>query len=162
MAVGPLTVLACANCVIGNNQLSFLMLGVAATSLLLGCAVLAFAVRDTNGRQRATGIIAALALLAGFPMALAVSLTSVTVAGSPNLDCGSALSASRERGLPDDRALDPDQQACKAAGAARVREAQLVAVISGSVGLVLASTLLLDRRLRPDKPRGERTVSVAG
>lgn len=61
--------------------------------------------------------------------------------------CGSALAASRMRGVPTDAALDRWQLACQAAGTKRVHTAQQLAVAS-SCAFILAMGFAAEGRRR--------------
>lgn len=63
--------------------------------------------------------------------------------------------------MPDDHALDIDQLACKAAGAARVRQSSLVGIVIGSLGISAVAVFLLGRRQSVDKSRPEPTLTMA-
>lgn len=77
-----------------------------------------------TGRRAASGAALLLALVASVGARWPVTAESAW--------CGSAVSASRLRGWPSDRALDRVQQACKSAGETRLHQSQ---------GLALAAVL---------------------
>jgi peptidoglycan/LPS O-acetylase OafA/YrhL len=141
--------LACDNCVPGDASGWYLPLAfgvVAAFALAFGCLLLAGR-RERWGR--ALALVAAGCLAAGPAAAVFVLAAPVTYDGG-RVTCGSALSASLERGLPDDSALDEYQAGCKARGE-RWRGVAAVLGIGSVVvaGVCAAGAALPDGRREP-------------
>jgi hypothetical protein len=74
-----------------------------------------------------------LAIVAGPVGAVFAIATPTTYDGAT---CGSALSASLERGVPDDAALDRTQRGCKDKGAATMRAAEAYGAASAGVAVI--------------------------
>lgn len=134
--MGRLLSLACSNCVPGDASGWYLPLAaICVAGVLLGLA----ARRLAEGRS---GLRYGVTLLAAATIAFAPGLAVAALAadaGYRDVVCGSALSASLLRGLPDDSALDDAQAGCKAAGLRRVR----LVTTSAAVLVGLAALTLL-------------------
>jgi hypothetical protein len=140
--------LACDNCVPGAVPEWFFPVAVLLALAGVGAAVL-LCLRagrvEAEGRRRAPLFVAALCLAfapagASFAMSLPVTWHDVT--------CGSALATSRERGLPDDTALDEAQAGCKARGLGIVHGALGAgAGLAGVGALVALASALPPRRV---------------
>lgn len=140
----PLTLLACDNCIPGDASVLYLplSLGVAvALVLALGCVWLA---TTRDGVRSIAATVAAIALVIG-PVGGVVALASDV--GTGNSVCGSALSASLLRGVPNDAALDEGQTECKERGEKTVRGASVWAVTAAvCAGVLVAASSLPPRR----------------
>jgi hypothetical protein len=122
--------LACDNCVPGDASgwyLPLALLGVVAALLAYGAYRLAL---RRSARRRAVTLGAAWLLLLG-PVGAVLALTGHL--RWHGVECGSALAASLERGVPTDAALDAAQRGCKDTGRYVVRAAAW-----GGGGLALA------------------------
>ena len=143
--MGRPLILACDNCIVGDASRYYLPLaaGLAvALVLALGCAWLAVG-RDG---PRAVATTVAAVMLGVVPAGSVVVLSSDV--GTGNLTCGSALSSSLLRGLPNDAALNEDQRYSKERGEATVRRA---AVATGTA--VPAAALLVALSSTPPRRR---------
>jgi hypothetical protein len=131
--VGRHLILACDNCIPGDASGWYvpLTLGMLAALLLAaGCARVA---GRRDGARSTAALVAAVALVVvPFGAVLALSVDP----GRGNVVCGSALSSSLERGLPNDAALDAGQTYCKTRGMA-IRRGAGTAVAASLVGAAL-------------------------
>ena len=136
MIPGLVLVPSCDNCVPGGSSPYYLPLFIlAAAGLILGVGVLLLT-RGAPKKARVYGIVAAFCLGIGLPAAIALSHYSVTAEGAI---CGGALSASLERGVPTDSALDSTQSACKERGQTVIH----YAVTSGAAALLLGAMMTM-------------------
>lgn len=114
--------LACSNC----DQVAADSYWWLADATVLIAAVLAVVLlvrlRHAGIRWRAFGVLALLVLALGVVLSLGTLArrTQAPQSGS-SVICGSALSAARTTGVPDDSALDKGQLACRAAGRTHLR-----------------------------------------
>ena len=129
--------LACDNCVPGDASGWYLPLAALVMLSVAGGALAWLLANDRIKRSALLLRVAGLALLAGPPVAVFLAIGDVTY---DRAACGTALSASLERGLPDDSALDHWQAGCKAKGERVVGAATAyggatlgVAVLAGTV-----------------------------
>lgn len=149
------TLLACDNCIPGDqSHLYPLLLAAVLTGLLLsGLCFL-----GTRGRRvpiRVLGAVAAGAWIVSGPGAVLVVETPMMFG---SVTCGSALSASLERGIPHDNALDESQRGCKHTGERRVVVAEIVALVAAAVGV--GSTTAAFGAARRDCRRSHRLATA--
>jgi hypothetical protein len=143
----PMLLLACDNCVPGDQgPYRLLLLGIFLGGGILGIGLLVLAgIASTRWRHATTALVAAGCLSLTSPVAVLVAETPTTWHG---VTCGSALSASLTRGVPDDRALDSNQLGCKAAGLRWVRAAEIGAGAAWALGAAWAASTFVRRRPR--------------
>ncbi|HVF03572.1 MAG TPA: hypothetical protein VNA20_01910 [Frankiaceae bacterium] len=108
-----LRLLACDNCIPGDASGWYVPLGALVLAAVLTAAATWRRAGARTGWRAAALRLSGLVLLAGPPAAVLAVASDVTYGRT---HCGSALSASLERGVPDGKALDPAQAGCKDKG----------------------------------------------
>jgi len=137
--------LACDNCTNASSSSAENWIVIA---LIVGILLVAVLMWVAGGIYVAPMRIAARWLLGAFVIGLVVSPwfmvreTSLQPPGGGGLECGSALHASLEHGIPTDAALDGSQIACKEAGQASIRRGVRSYAISAAI-LILALVIIL-------------------
>lgn len=149
--IGAGLLLACDNCDPGDQSRFYpLLLAVAGGGLALMALAIRVAVASPGRAARWAGALAAACFLAAGPGAVAEAERPTEWHG---VVCGSALSASLERGVPDDQALDNGQAGCKRRGAGHVHLAVFWgwALLAAGVVAFLVSAVLgaVHRRRHP-------------
>jgi hypothetical protein len=147
-----LTPLACDNCIPGDASGWWLPLALGSVAVVAVAYVAwGFAAR-AEGRRWGVALRVAAAALAAWPVVGLALGMSITYDGA---SCGSALSASLERGVPDDSALDHYQAGCKARGATVVRRV-------GTYGAVTLGAVVLAAVAGSVSPRSRARARVRG
>ncbi|HEX8004419.1 MAG TPA: hypothetical protein VF519_17160 [Mycobacteriales bacterium] len=143
--MGRHLILACDNCIPGDASGWYAPLALA---LLVSLVLAGWCGWVALGHEGARAVAAKVAAAALAIVPAASMLAMATDVGRGNLVCGSALSSSLERGVPNDAALDENQTFCKERGEAVVRGA---ATATGTA--VVASALLMAYASVPRRPR---------
>jgi hypothetical protein len=99
-----------------------------------------------SGGRRVLLVVAGCSLGVCLPVAVAAVSVPVTWHG---VICGSAASASLERGVPDDSALDAAQAGCKARGAAVVHAATATGAVAVGLGALAVLGAAVPSRRSP-------------
>jgi hypothetical protein len=133
MDSSPPVLLACDNCLPGDASPYYLPLAATVVaSVLIGVLLYRRSRIATRGAVRLPilVVVCLVCLCIVVPASVAATVIPIQTRG---VQCGNAIRASLERGIPNDDALDRYQRACKDVGTTLVRSAVIVGGLSITV-----------------------------
>lgn len=148
--------LACSNCVQGAADRYWWVTGAAAVISVIAFVVLLIRLRAVGSRTRAFGLVAVTILAVGLVLSLRTLSAGIRVdVDGITIHCGSALTAAKTKGMPDDSALDRNQLGCRRAGRQHLDDGLPIAVSVVVIGFLATGAGIaasLKRQQQNDRP----------